>query len=102
MSVLHASCLCGAVGWQVDGGLQFMSHCHCSRCRKTRGTGFGTEAAAVADGFQLQGEEHVVSFASSAELTRKFCGRCGSVVPGSPWQGLVFVPVANFDTDPGV
>lgn len=98
--MLHASCLCGAVRWQVEGELQFASHCHCSRCRKTRGTGFATEAAVSADSFALQGSDAVSRFVSSADFTRCFCRHCGSPVPGDAWQGLVFVPFGNFEEDP--
>ena len=100
--MLRSSCLCGAVSWDVGEELQFMSFCHCSRCRKTRGSAFATEVAAAASGFVLRGREHITCFASSAGLTRCFCGRCGSVVPGDPWHGLVFVPAGAFDDDPGV
>ncbi|HSQ03361.1 MAG TPA: GFA family protein [Burkholderiales bacterium] len=100
--MLRSSCLCGAVTWEVNGELQFMSHCHCSRCRKTRGSAFATDVAAPADGYMMRGREHVAGFASSPELTRCFCAVCGSTVPGEPWQGLVFVPAGNFVDDPGV
>jgi len=98
----RSSCLCGAVSWDVSGALQFMSHCHCGRCRKTRGTAFSTEVAAPADSFALRGREQVARYGSPPELIRSFCSRCGSVVPGDAWQGLVFVPAGCFDDDPGV
>lgn len=97
---MHSSCLCGRVAWEIDGPLQFMSHCHCSRCRKAHGTGYATLVAGPASGFSLSGAEHVVTWASSAELTRSFCSGCGSVVPSGEWQGLVFVPAGNADDDP--
>lgn len=100
--MLRSSCLCGAVTWDVSEDLQFMSHCHCARCRKTRGTPFATEVCAPANTFRLSGEQHVVAYRSSPTLTRYFCGQCGSVVPGDSWQGMVFVPAGNFDGDPGV
>src|SRR4030095_4366372 len=97
-----SSCLCGNVTWDLDGPLEFMSHCHCSRCRKTHGSAFGTYVAGPADGFKLRGGEHVKSFESSPGFFRNFCTRCGSVVPGEPWQGLLFTPAGNFNDDPGV
>jgi hypothetical protein len=99
---VHASCLCGSVTWDVDGPAEWMSHCHCSFCRKTHGTAFATYLAAPAGGFRLQGGEHVVRFESSPGFFRCFCGRCGSVVPGDPVDGRVFAPMGNFDDDPGV
>lgn len=99
---MHASCLCNAVSWDVDGPVASMSHCHCSFCRKSHGTAFATYAIAPASGFRLNGREHVVRYESSPGFFRCFCGRCGSVVPGDPHDGQVFLPAGNFDGDPGV
>jgi len=98
--MLHASCLCGAVSWDVEGDLQFTSHCHCARCRKAHGTAFSTAVAVSERNFHLHGEENVAVWASEG-AQRKFCKRCGASVPGLPWQGLVFVPLGNFEVDPG-
>lgn len=98
----QASCLCGAVAWQLGGPFEWMSHCHCARCRKTHGAAFATYVAGPADGFRLRGQEHVVRWESSPGFFRCFCGRCGSVVPGDAFEGRVFVPAGNFDDDPTV
>jgi hypothetical protein len=98
----QATCLCGSVAWQLDGPLERMSHCHCSRCRKTHGAAFATYVMGPAERFRLRGSEHVVRWESSPGFFRCFCGRCGSVVPGDPFEGLVFLPAGNFDDDPGV
>ena len=95
-------CLCGEVSWEVEGPYVWASHCHCSRCRKTHGAAFATYVAASADGFRMRGEENVVNFESSPGFFRCFCGRCGSVVPGPPFEGQVFVPAGNFEDDPEV
>src|SRR5262245_52564264 len=95
-------CLCGAVTWDTEGPLQIMSHCHCSRCRKAHGTPFVTFATAPADGFQLRGKERVGRWESSPGFFRYFCTSCGSVLPGDPWEGLVFLPAGNMLEDPGV
>jgi hypothetical protein len=79
-----------------------MSHCHCSRCRKTHGSAFATYVAGPADSVRLHGSEHVVRWESSPGFFRCFCERCGSVVPGDPYQGLMFAPAGNFLADPGV
>jgi hypothetical protein len=79
-----------------------MSHCHCSRCRKAHGVAFATYVGGPAGGFRLRGEEQVRRWESSPGFFRNFCARCGSVVPGDPWNGLVFVPAGNFLDDPGV
>lgn len=99
---MHASCLCGDVTWDIDGPAEWMSHCHCSICRKTHGAAFATYVAAPAAGFRQSGREHVVRFESSPGFFRCFCGRCGSVVPGDATEGRIFLPAGNLDGDPGV
>ena len=97
----RAQCLCGAVAWEIDGPFELMSHCHCARCRKTHGAAFATYVSGPADRFRLQGADNVVRWQSSPGFFRCFCGRCGAVVPGDPFDGKIFVPAGNFDDDPG-
>ncbi|HJQ85504.1 MAG TPA: GFA family protein [Candidatus Binatia bacterium] len=98
----HSRCLCGNVTWEADGPLQFMSHCHCGRCRKAHGTPYATYVAAPAGDFRLTGGERVARWESSPGFFRSFCTGCGSVVPGDPWERLVFVPAGCMDEDPEV
>jgi hypothetical protein len=98
----EAGCLCGRVSWQLDSPLELMSHCHCSRCRKSHGTPFATYVAGAADRFRLSGAEHVVRWESSPGFSRCFCGRCGSVAPSeAAFEGRVFMPAGNLAADPG-
>jgi hypothetical protein len=100
---MHASCLCGDVSWDVEGPFELAHHCHCGRCRKAHGTAFATFAGAPLASFRMQGREHVARYASSPGLSRCFCRRCGSVVPGGEGvDGQVFVPVGSFTDAPGV
>jgi hypothetical protein len=99
----HGSCLCGEVAWEIEGPLQLMSHCHCSRCRKAHGIPFATYVAGNVDGYRLlRGREHLARFESSPGFFRMFCDRCGSVVPGEPFGSLVFIPAGGLDGDLGV
>jgi hypothetical protein len=98
----RGSCLCGAVRWEADEPLEWMSHCHCSRCRKSHGAGFATYVMAPNDGFRLDGTDDVVRWESSPGFYRPFCGRCGSVVPGDPWESRIFLTAGNLEEDPGV
>jgi len=100
--MLRASCLCGDVTWQFDAPVEWMSHCHCSRCRKAHGAAFATYVAGTAASFRLDGAERVKRFPSSPGSERPFCGRCGSVVPAANANGQVFAPAGNFLDDPGV
>ena len=96
----ESSCLCGAVRWSVDAPIGHISHCHCSRCRKAHGVAFATYAMAPAESVRMTGREHVGRWESSPGFFRCFCERCGSVVPGDPWEDSLFLPAGNFDVDP--
>jgi hypothetical protein len=101
--MISGSCLCRAVAWEIDGPLQWMSHCHCSRCRKAHGAAFVTYSAANAADFRfVRGSERIGRYESSPGFFRPFCSQCGSVVPGDPWGPLVFVPAGCLDGELGV
>lgn len=97
-----ASCLCGDVTWQHDGPFEFMTHCHCTRCRKVHGTGFATYVDGAAEDLRLSGETSIARWESTPGFYRNFCTRCGSVVPYPAAEGRVFLPAGNFDDDPGL
>lgn len=103
MATTRGSCLCGEVAWEVDAP-DFMTHCHCSRCRKASAAAFTTGVMAPADTFRLtHGRDSIARTFSSPELSRPFCRQCGSPVPdGEPIQGMVAIPAGGFDDDPGV
>jgi len=98
----QASCLCGAITWELDGPFEWMSHCHCSRCRKAHGSAFATYVGGPAAGFRLRGGEHVARWESSPGFFRCFCERCGAVVPGAASGRQIFVPAGNLAGDPGI
>jgi hypothetical protein len=79
-----------------------MHHCHCGRCRKAHGTSAPTYLAAPAKGFRWRaGQDAVAGYESSPGFRRCFCPRCGSVVPGTPFGELIFIPAGDLDGDPG-
>lgn len=101
--VVRGSCLCGGVAWQAQHPFRLMSHCHCSMCRKSHGTAFGTYVAAGADGYRvLQGEELIAQYRSSPQGVRCFCTRCGSIVPNPVDGALAWMPAGCLEADPGV
>jgi hypothetical protein len=104
MPVVRGSCLCGNVAWEAAGPLAFMTHCHCSRCRKTHGAAFATYAMCPSEAFRIvRGRDGIERYRSSPEIHRPFCRRCGAVVPdGQAWQGSTGIPAGPLDDDPGV
>lgn len=99
--MIRSSCLCGDVSWEARGDMQFMMHCHCSRCRKAHGSAFATHVTTPAADYRLHGTDNVAQFRTNSGTARCFCKRCGSMVPGDAWQGLAIIPCGNLEADPG-
>lgn len=102
----HGSCLCGKVVFQASGEPIRVNHCHCSRCRKSRGTGHATNLVMPIAGFRfVSGEESVHSFKvpDAKFFTHAFCSVCGSTMPRvDEARGLAIIPMGSLDDDPGV
>ena len=102
--MIHASCLCGEVRFEITGPFTGGSHCHCSMCRKAHGAAFGTYAAVKAADFRIvSGADRITRYRSSAGIVRTFCARCGSTLQ---WlreskPDIVDVALGILDDDPG-
>lgn len=90
------------MSFSLEGPLELMTHCHCSRCRKHHGVAFATYAMAEEEGFRFESADDLVRYESSPGFVRAFCGRCGSVAPGEPREGRMYVPAGLLDGDPGI
>ncbi|MGO9443919.1 MAG: GFA family protein [Thiobacillaceae bacterium] len=96
------SCLCGAVRYEACGEPQHFYHCHCSRCRKSTGTGHATNL--LLRNAQLvftQGEPLLKHFKvpEAKRFTRQFCSECGSAAPRMvPETGSVVIPAGSLDS----
>jgi hypothetical protein len=99
VDVVHGSCLCGSIRYDVDGPFEVMSHCHCSMCRKHHGAAFATFVSVPLTGFRwVSGEKEISTYQSSEYGKRTFCGKCGSVTPVVEVEtGVVFCPAGNLD-----
>jgi len=103
--MIHGSCLCQGVRFEIDGRLDHASHCHCSMCRKAHGAAFGTYGIGNTSDFRLlSGTELIARYASSPGVTRTFCRRCGSTLQfiseSSPDR--LEVALGTLDGDPGL
>lgn len=98
---MQSSCLCGAVRWSTGAVPVSVEHCHCGRCRKQHGVAFATYAMLPAEGFRVEGAESIDAWESAPGFFRRFCRRCGAVVPGEPSAAFpfVFLPAGNVDDD---
>jgi len=103
--MIHGSCLCGSVRYEIRNSLGRVTHCHCSRCRKAHGAAFGTYARVnYADFNFISGEGDVTSYRSSPDVLRTFCKRCGSTlqfIRESKPQSFSLA-IGTLDDDPGI
>jgi hypothetical protein len=85
------SCLCGSVRFTVLAALEAPVACHCTQCRKQTGHFFASTNVLRAN-LQLQGQEHITWFQSSAKVRRGFCSKCGSTLfwdpPHKEWTSI--------------
>jgi hypothetical protein len=99
------SCLCGDVTYEF-GKPVALYQCHCTRCRKARGSAHGANLFCRIEDFHwTRGEDQVVDFAlpGARFYGVAFCGKCGASVPRvSVGRGIVVIPASGLDTDPGL
>ena len=91
MSAMEGGCFCGAVRFKVDAPLMGVGVCHCADCQKAGGGAPNYVALALKAGFEVtQGEprRYASPGGSGAEVTRVFCGTCGSPL----WSELADAP----------
>ncbi len=86
MSVLHGSCLCGGVRFEVDGPLEVARYCHCTSCKKLSGS-IGTANARVRSKAIriVSGGELLKSYQPDEGSAKSFCSVCGSNLFGGGW-----------------
>ena len=72
-------CLCGAVAFEVTGGLKDVVYCHCTDCRKQTSHALAYTAAWKEE-FALTQDRGLKWYRSSEASRRGFCGECGAVL----------------------
>jgi hypothetical protein len=77
--VIEGGCVCGALRYQASGTAYGITHCHCRTCRRASGAPFVTWAGFDSDKFTLT-HGQPASYASSENVIRTFCGRCGTAL----------------------
>lgn len=106
MSLVRGSCLCGGVAFEMTGTPRGVTHCHCSRCRKVRGTANATNLLVGLDGVHyVRGTDLLTTYKvpDAKHFTHVFCRVCGSSMPRfDDARGFAIVPMGAFDDDPGI
>jgi hypothetical protein len=75
---ITGGCLCGAVRYVARGQPINVRVCHCRMCQKAVGAAFNARALFPRAAVRLDGP--IATFASSPDLTRGFCPRCGTTL----------------------
>ena len=76
-----ASCLCGAVKFEITGPIENIVYCHCSQCRRAQGTAFATNGNVKNEHFHFRsGEDKLTVYESSPGNYKYFCKHCGSPI----------------------
>lgn len=99
---IHGSCLCGQLGFTAMLPTKWVSHCHCSMCRRAHGAAFVTWAGFEARRVAISDPHGALRwYRSSAAAERGFCTRCGSTLffRSGRWPGELHIVVANI-TEP--
>ena len=106
MAVVRGSCLCGGIAFEMLGTPKGVTYCHCSRCRKTRGTGSATNLLTGLDQVKyVRGTDLLTTYKvpEAKHFTHVFCRVCGSSMPRfDEGRGFAIVPMGAFDDDPGI
>jgi len=103
---LRGSCLCGRVGFVVEGELQRATNCHCGRCRKARAAAHASNCFTRDDGLRFtRGADRLELYKlpGARYFAQAFCRDCGGKLPRlDPERKLAVVPMGALDDDPGI
>ena len=94
-SIRTGGCQCGAVRFRIHGALGRPSICHCRMCQKAFGSFFGPLVTVPKDGVEWTRTEPAY-FQSSVNISRGFCGDCGTPLTFEAPDGVALA-IAAFD-----
>jgi len=106
MTMLHGSCACGSVHYEIRGELIGpVTYCHCWRCRKQSGSSFGTTAGLDPSALKFMRGQHLLrSWQSSPGVERFFASCCGSPIykTDEAAPNELGFRLGTLDSDPGL
>jgi hypothetical protein len=102
----NGGCICGSITYEISGQPRAFYHCHCSRCRKSSGTGHASNIILKPDAVNwTAGEDLIGRFKvpDAARYGTVFCTRCGSPLPRvAPDLSIAVIPAGSLDTEPPI
>ena len=101
---MTGGCVCGAVTWEIDGEPAKFLHCHCSRCRRTTGTGHATNLIVpITSEIRWTGSKDdrgSFKLPDAERYATHFCKTCGSPLPrGNASLGFAVVPAGTVSSE---
>lgn len=95
---ITGGCMCGAVRYEAAGEPAYNALCHCESCRRASGAPMVGWALFEQDKVSITGT--TVSYNSSRDVQRQFCGTCGTglfFLSASVFPGKIDIQTATFD-----
>lgn len=96
--MVSGGCQCGAIRYEARGDPVYSALCHCSDCRKSAGAPMVGWALFPENMVTVTGNP--VAYRSSDNVTREFCGTCGSGLfyrNAVVFPGMVDIQTGTFD-----
>ena len=105
-SVVHGSCLCGAVAFEYEGEPILCRNCHCGRCRKARSAAHASNLGVKLAQLRFtRGADRLALYKvpEARFFAQAFCTSCGGKLPRvDASRDLAVVPLGALDDDPGL
>ena len=76
--VIHGSCQCKGIEYELLSLPQELQHCYCSMCRKMHGSSVATWTPFLQSDIRFIKKGKQTMYKSSDKVTRSFCSVCGS------------------------
>ncbi|ELR99842.1 GFA family protein [Gloeocapsa sp. PCC 73106] len=91
---MTGTCLCGGIEFEVEAIPGMVFNCHCTRCQKSHGAAFATQAFAIRKTLIFKkGQELLQEYESTGGI-RAFCRNCGSRLMNYALYGGEYLSVA--------
>lgn len=102
MKLIHGSCLCESVQFNVFAGSLNVYQCHCSVCRKVSGSSSSAAFFVKKESLTwVSGRELISVFKRESGYSSHFCTTCGSPVPHEFMEQYYWVPAGLLDAAAG-
>ncbi len=99
----QGGCMCGAIRYEVSSEPMAVMDCHCRDCQYASGGSHTTAVVVPGPAFRLTKgtpKRFTVKGDSGQDITRSFCGDCGSPLFSEPAGGQIWVVKAGSLDDP--